>query len=204
MNEALAKWTGGALCIAAVFLVAINAGLTPLLPDGAFSQLAASEIFLWRQCLAAMTAFLMTLGIIGIFSAQAARVSFFGRAAFFVALAGGLALFATEWAQIFIVRDLSLTNPAALDQLEDAPGLTLFDIGALAAFSAFALGWVLLAISTMLARVFSRWSAALVVIAFFATPALGAFGVWGAAAGSALIAVAWVALGVQLFRMKSR
>ena len=35
----------------------------------------------------------------------------------------------------------------AVDALEDAPGMTLFDIGAIAAFSAFALGWCLMAIS---------------------------------------------------------
>jgi hypothetical protein len=202
MNQAFAKWSGAALCIAAVLLVGINVVLTPRLPDGAFSQLGASQIFLLRQSLAALTAFLMTLGIVGIFSAQANRVSFFGRTAFCVALAGGMALFATEWAQIFIIRDLALSNPAALDQLEDAPGLTLFDMGALAAFTAFALGWVLLAISALLARVFSRWSAALVLIAFFVTPALGPLGVWGAAAGSVVIAAGWTALGVQLFRMR--
>ena len=201
-GTAFLRWTGGALCAAAILLVVINAGLTPRLPDGAFSEIAASQVFFWRQCLAALTAFLMTFGVAGVFFAQANRVSFFGRTAFFVALAGGLALFATEWGQIFIVRDLALNNPGALDQLEDAPGLTPFDIGAIAAFSVFALGWVLLAISALLARVFTRWSAALLLIAFFITPALGAFGVWGAAGGSILIGLGWMALGVQLVRLK--
>lgn len=202
MSAAFAKWTGGALCLAAVLLVVINAGLTPRLPNGEFSVIAASDIFLWRQCLAAAAAFLMTFGIVGVFAAQADRVSFFGRAAFFLALLGGTALFATEWAQIFVIRDIALSNAAAVDQVEDQAGLTLFDIGATAAFSLFALGWVLLAVSTMLARVFARWSAALVAVAFFVTPALGPFGVWGAAAGSVLIAVGWIAIGVQLFRMR--
>jgi hypothetical protein len=153
MNQAFAKWTGAALCVAAVLLVVINAGLTPRLPDGEFSHLGASQIFLLRQSLAALTALLMTFGIVGIFSAQADRVSFFGRFAFLLAFAGGMALFATEWAQIFVIRDLALNNPAAVDQLEDAPGMTLFDIGALAAFSMFALGWIMLAISMLFARV---------------------------------------------------
>jgi hypothetical protein len=201
MNQAFAKWTGAALCVAAVLLVVINAGLTPRLPDGEFSQLGASQIFLVRQSLAALTALLMTFGIVGAFSAQADRVNSFGRFAFLLALAGGMALFATEWAQIFVIRDLALNNPAAVDQLEDAPGMTLFDIGALAAFSMFALGWIMLAISMLFARVFHKWSAILVLGAFFVTPALGAFGVWGAAGGSVLIGAGWFALGVQLVRL---
>jgi hypothetical protein len=201
-SQAFLRWTGAALCVAAILLVIINVVFTPQLPEGAFSSLAQSQVYFWRQCLAALTAFLMTFGIVGVFSAQADRVSFFGRAAFLIALAGGMALFATEWAQIFIIRDFALHNPAAIDQLEDLPGLTLFDLGALAAFGVFALGWVLLAVSALFARVFTRWSAGLVLIAFFVTPALGAFGVWGAAGGSVLIAIGWIALGVQIFRIK--
>ena len=54
----------------------------------------------------------------------------------------------------------------------------------------------------LLAGVFSRLSAGLVLAAFFITPALGAFGVWGAAGGSALIGLGWFWLGVQLMRRK--
>lgn len=199
-NTAFLKWSGLSLCIAAISLVVINAGLTPQLPQGAFSQTAASDIFLVRQCLAAATALFMTIGVTGIFIAQADKLSLFGHVAFFVAFAGGLALFATEWAQIFIIRDLALSDPAAVDRLEDAAGMTLFDIGALVSFSTFAVGWLLLAISTLLARVFARFSAGLVLAAFLITPALGAFGVWGAAGGSVLIGLGWFALGVQLLR----
>lgn len=201
-GSAFQKWAGVCLCIAALLLVVINAGFTPRLPQGAFSGLAASEVFLWRQCLAAAAALFMTIGLIGLFAAQSQRVSFFGHLAFFIAFTGGMALFATEWAQIFLLRDMALHNPDALDQLENAAGPTLFDIGAIAAFSVFALGWVLMSISMALARVFARWSALLVLAAFLVTPALGAFGVWGAAAGSVAIGLGWFSLGVQLIRAR--
>ncbi|MGE0597370.1 MAG: hypothetical protein AB7P07_13485, partial [Hyphomonadaceae bacterium] len=128
---AFSWWTGLALCLAALLTIGINAVLTPMLPQGSFADIAASQVFLVRQSIASAAALLMLFGIVGLHVSRLDRVGAFGGIAFVAAVAGGVGLFAVEWNQIFTVRDFALHAPDALIAIEDADGLTPFDIGAL-------------------------------------------------------------------------
>lgn len=205
MTGAFTWWTGSALCAAAVLTVCINFVLTPMLPDGLFSDLASSPVFLVRQSLAAAAALLMLFGIVGLHVSRLGRIGAFGAIAFVVAVAGGAGLFSVEWNQLFTIRDFALHAPQTLNEIEDAEGLTPFDIGALTAAAAFFLGWFLLAISLLASTQYSKLSAGLVLTGFILAPALSALGVtgpWAAAGASLVIGAGWFLLGLQM--MQSR
>lgn len=195
--------TGASLCLAGLLLIGINAVLFPMLPQGAFAELAASDVFFIRQILASVTALLMLFGVIGLHLVQMHRSGVFGAISFVLAVVGAVVLFSVEWNQAFTVRDFALQAPATLEAVEDAEGLTPFDIGALIASSLFFLGWLLFAVSLFFAKVFSRVGAALVAIGFFVAPILSTAQVAGPVAvvgSSIVIGVGWLLLGVSLVR----
>jgi hypothetical protein len=205
MSKDFVKWTGLALCVAAVITFAVNAVLTPMLPQGSFSALAASQVFLVRQSFAAAAALLLIFGIVGLHVSRLSLVGGFGTAAFVVALCGGAGLFSVEWNQLFTIRDFALHAPDALGRIEDAKGLTPFDLGSLIAASTFFMGWLLLAVSLLLSNQYSKLSAGLILAGFIVAPALSALGVsgaWPAAGASAIIGAGWFLLGVQMMKLR--
>jgi hypothetical protein len=204
--RAFLRWCGVALSAAAFLTVGLNVVLTPMLPDGDFSDIASSNAFLWRQSLAAAAALLLLFGIVGLHVNRLSRIGVFGGVSFALALVGGAALFAIEWNQLFTIRDFAIQAPDTLNAVEDAEGLTPFDVGALAAASAFFLGWFLFAVSLLLSGRYSRVSTALVLVGFVIAPLLGAAGVtaaWAAAGASVVIGAGWLLLGLQLMRASS-
>ncbi len=195
--------TGLSLVLAGLLLIGINAVLSPMLPQGGFAELAASDVFFIRQILAALTALLMLFGVIGLHLGQMHRAGAFGAVSFALAVAGAVALFSVEWNQAFTIRDFAQQAPATLEAVEDAKGLTPFDIGALIAASAFFLGWFLFALSLFFTKVFSRIGAVLVAIGFFVAPILSAATVSGPIAligSSIVIGAGWLLLGLSLMR----
>jgi hypothetical protein len=194
--------SGVALIAAGLLTVGINAGLTPLLPaDASFAESAASQVFLWRQSASALVALLLLWGCIGLYLRQRERAGVFAPLAFAVVFLGNALLLANEWCQAFFVRGLALANPEALDALDASEGFSLYDIGALIAFAAFALGWILFAISLLRTSPFRRLGPLLVIAGLFATPLLAAAlsPVLGAALGNAVLGAGWVVLGRGLF-----
>jgi hypothetical protein len=200
-NRTLLRWTGSALAIGGVLTFLVNACLTPLLPRAtSFAQTVASPIFPWRQGMAAVAATLLIFGSLGLYLRQMERVGWFGAGAFVVSLLGSALVLATEWVQLFAVRDFALRAPEALTKLQAGPGLTLFDLGAIIAVAFFALGWIAMAVVTLRARVLSRPAALLVIAGFFAIPLLQPVmpGVWGAIVSNAILGAGWCWLGCEV------
>ena len=193
---------GGVVVIAGGALIAlINAVFTPLLPiDAPFAELAASPMFAWRQCFAIVAALLLCIGSVPLYLAQIERTGLAGFMAFALAFTGGAFLLAHEWNQVFFVRDLALRLPASLEALEDAPGMTLFDISALIAVSTFTIGWLSFAVSMFACRLYARSGLVLLVAGFFLIPILGAVlpQQWGQIIGNIILGSGWVLLGRQL------
>ncbi len=186
---------GGAL------MMLINVGLTPLLPiDAPFAELAASQVFAWRQSLAIVAVLLLCIGSVPLYLAHIERTGLGGSIAFILAFAGSAFLLAHEWNQVFFVRDLALRLPASLEALEDAPGMTLFDFGALIAASTFTLGWLGFAASMLANRLYGRLGPILLIAGFFAVPILGAALPlpWGQIPGNIVLGTGWILLGRQL------
>jgi len=195
------RWTGAALAAGGALDFLINACLTPWLPRGvSFAETVASPIFPWRAGMAAAAAALLMFGSVGLYLRQAERAGRFGAVAFAVALVGSALVLATEWVQLFDIRDLALRAPQTLTKLQAGPGLSLFDVGALVAVGTFTLGWVALAVVTLRARILSSGAAILVIAGFFATPSLQPLlpGVWGAVVSNSILGAGWFWLGYEI------
>jgi len=202
-NRTFFRLTGASLAAGGLATILVNAFLTPLLPRSVpFVVKAASTIFLLRQSASGVAAVLLLFGCVGLYLRQSARLGRFGAIAFPLAFLGTALLLATEWNEIFTVRDLAARAPQALETLEKGPGPTLYDLGAIIAITIFTGGWIALAVSTLRAGMLSRPSAVLVLVGFFAIPILGAAlpGRWGAMIGNAVLGSCWIGLGWDLHR----
>lgn len=191
-------WAGWMLMLGGVFSLTANGLVTPLLPRGAeFAETASSSVFVIRQSLSAVAAMFLTLGVSSLSGLIKGRQGFFARLVTLLAIVGGLLLFAHEWGQIFLVHDLALVAPDALNQLEDQTGLSPFDIGAIAAIVGFSSGWFLYALFLASVATLPRRGSLLVMAGFFAIPALTPLlpGLTGMAVGNLILSSGWVLIG---------
>ena len=191
------RWMGASLLMGGALTIAINVGFTPFLRGGQdFVQTVTSPLFLWRQSSSAIAAAFLLFGSIGLYLADPSERGGFRTFAFAGACLGCALLLATEWTQIFDIRDLALTAPETLRALNARHGPTLSDMGAMASFGVFTLGWIALAASTLRSRLLSRRAAGLVIAGFFLIPMLQAvLGLWGGVAGNAVLGTGFILLG---------
>ena len=197
------KLSGIAIAVGGVLLNFINALQTPMLPlNVPFKEIIASDAFVWRLSVASLTVFLFMVGSPGLHAYQASRSGLFGKVAFSLAFLGCAFLFAHEWGQVFFVHSMAVAAPEALQAMEDAEGLNLYDVEAIIALSFFALGWLAFAVSMLVAKVFSRLGPALVIAGFFAVPILTAATsvTIGGALGNAVLGAGFILLGRELIR----
>ena len=200
MND-LQKDLGRVLVVGGVLLIVLNAVFTPLMPYEASEQeLRSSWPYLVRLSLAVLAAMCYVLGAVGVRMAQNSGARAFDRLAFWVAVTGSSLLIGLEWANVFVLRPLAQAAPDALTPLGE---VSLYGIGSAAAASLYALGWILIAVSVWRTRVAPRWVPLTIAAGFVATAALGATaGVWGMIAGSVVIGVGLVGLGLAVSRVE--
>ena len=194
-------WTGLALTIGGALTVLLNAALTPFLPtEGSAVETVTSGVFIWRQGLSALAALFLLAGSVGVHMRQIGSSGRLGSVSFALTFAGCALLFAAEWCQVLFVRDLALRAPETFEALESASGPSASDVGIMSALLVFSVGWLLLSVSMLRARVFARRGPVLVLAGLLASLVLGPMvpGVWGAVAGSMLVGVGWMQLGREL------
>jgi len=197
-NAAFIRWSGLSLAAGGVLTILINACLTPLmLMHRPFAETAASAMFLYRQSTSAVAVGLLLFGCIGAHLVHGDPRPRFGAVAFAMAFLGSALMLAWEWVDIFIIRDLAMRAPSALDILEKAPITSPYNLGALIPISLFTLGWIAFSIAVLRAKQLPRHAAALVIAGFFALPLLtAAIGPkWGGALGNAILGSGFVLLG---------
>ena len=197
------KLSGIAIAAGGVSLIIVNAVFTPMLAlDVPFTEMMASKVYLWRLSLAALTVFLFMIGSPGLYAYQTDRSGLFGKVAFGLTFLGCALLFAHEWAQVFFVHSMAVAAPDALQAMEDAEGMNMFDLEGLIVMLTFTLGWIAFAASMLLANVFSRLGPALVIAGFFAIPLLSAVTSLklGGALGNAVLGSGFILLGRELIK----
>lgn len=196
------RYCGIALVFGAVLLILINVGLTPaymaIFEEGE-AVARASDIYLYRISAALVDALLLLFGCIGLYLGQKADSGKLGTIAFLLTFVGTSFLVAIEWANLFVMRPLAQTSPEALVTLDESALLTAgFVIG----LSFFMLGWLLNAISSLLAKVLPRWAAWSTLAGLILIPALGAspLGVAGQVIGNAVFGLGLAGLGYAVVK----
>lgn len=203
LHSTFLRGCGFALIGAGVLTILINLSLTPFLPQhAALADAAASAVFPWRQGASAIAVLLLLFGCVGFYEWQADKAGWFGTAAFVVAFSGTAMTLCVEWAETFLVRDLAFTAPDALRALDARHSMGLYDIGSLIALGTFAIGWIMLAASTLRTGR-ARWGAWILIAGFFLIPLLGALthgAMLALIVGACLPGVGWLMLGYELRR----
>jgi hypothetical protein len=205
MIGSFTRGCGVALCVAGVATFALNLIVSPMLPKGSFATIAASDVYLLRQSCASMIALLLVFGIVGLHVSRLGRVGAFGTIAFVLALTGAVGLFSIEYNQVFTVRDVALHAPALLDRIMVVAFGPLIT-GAALAIGAFYLGWILLALSLLGSRQYSKASAGLVLAGIAVGLGLSgveALGRWHGVASSFVISLGWFLIGLQMARSEA-
>ncbi|MBT8076609.1 MAG: hypothetical protein KJN61_09075, partial [Gammaproteobacteria bacterium] len=100
------------------------------------------------------------------------------------------------------IHSMALAAPDALQAMEDTPGMNAFDLEAMIVLGTFTLGWILFAVSMLLAKVFARPGPVLVIAGFFAIPLLSALTspLWGGVLGNAVLGSGFILIGRELKR----
>ncbi len=197
------KLTGYAMMLGAIFYFIANGIITPLMPTtGPSADIFGSKEFLARLSFAAASVFCLLVGSIGIFMHQRHKTRWFGALAFGIAFIGSAGVFAHEWAQVFYLHELAIVAPEGLETLVDRDGINLYLIEAVGVLVSFMLGWFLLGISMLFARVFNPIGPSLMVGGFFAVPILAASlpDLWGFVIGNFIIAIGFLLIGRELSR----
>jgi hypothetical protein len=195
-------FSGMAMIVGGVSFLIANVVITPMMNfDAPFAEMVASKAFLWRLSIATLTVFLLMVGSVGLYAYQSGRSGLFGKIAFGLTFLGCASMFAHEWAQVFYMHSLAVIAPDALEALSDAKG-TIHSIEGPAAFATFVLGWVVFAVSMLVAKVFARLAPVLIIIGVIATPllALVVSPILGGAIGSAVLGSGFILLGRELIK----
>ena len=198
-NETL---TGSALIAGGIIYFVVNGILTPLLPtDIPWVEVFASTTFLTRLSLACVSVLLLLVGSLGLFRRQSPHTGWGGLLAYAVLFVGCVMVFAHEWGQVFFLHELAKVAPDGLLALEEQDARNLYDIETILGLVGFMLGWILFAISMLVARVFKPLGPALILLGLLSTPVLGALlpDLWGFVVGNVVLSIGWVVLGRELF-----
>lgn len=194
------KLFGIPLLIGGVLLILVNIFLTPQLPlDQDEAVLRTSTIYLVRLSAAGVTAMLLLFGCIGVYLTQRDTAGVFETAAFLIAFVGNSLLVCVEWSNVFIFRAVAQSAPEALSALNKS---TLIDISFASAAGLFAIGWILMAVSTIISKAVARWIPITVITGLVLIPALGAtpLGLTGAIMGNTVFGLGLAAMGWNLAR----
>lgn len=205
MIGSFTRGCGAVLCAAALITLGLNLFVTPLLPKGDFTQIAASNAYLIRQCLAALVAMLLVFGAIGIHISRLGRTGLFGAIAAVLAITGSVCLFEIEYSQLAAFHTIALIAPAPLTQVMAAKGNSL-QFGTFLAVIAFFGGWFLLALS-LLASQYSKLAPVLIMIGLLLPMLLGALGLatpWPAIASSLFTGGGWFLIGLQMIQLRGQ
>ena len=153
----LIRWSGLAAVMASVLL------LIPDIIDAYRTDELSPRTYLTSgthafQSLLRMIAFvlLLPLGLVGLYARQSEAAGPLGLLSFLVAFAGTVLVAGFGWADTFIAPELATSAPQFLEA-GPPPGRLL-------SFLVFGIGWVLFGVTSLLARIYPRPAAILLII----------------------------------------
>ena len=200
----LSRLCGISLALAGLLLLFINTVLTPqMLAIKPFTESVASAPYGWRSGLASLTAGLSIIASVGIYILYSNRHpnSWRGIILLISLIVGNSMLLAHEWNQFLFVRQLAISFPDTLDQLNDMEAFNLYDLSATIAVSLYFLGWSVGIIILWLGQTVKYYIALLIIIGLIASPLLAQFipVVYAGIIASILISTGWFLIARKLY-----
>ena len=202
--DKLFKISGMLFVIAGILLLVINIVFTPqLLAIESYEEGVTTYVYAWRLGLACFTALSCSLGSIGLFFLYHKENpnKWTGIILLFSLIVGNSMLLAHEWNQFLFVRELALSFPGTLEDLNELEGFSLYDLSAIFSVSIYFLGWLIGTIILWKGKVIKPIVALLIVGGLIASPLLAAFlpVVYAGIIASILLASGWLFLARILF-----
>lgn len=151
----LIRWGGYMVALAGLLLLVSVLPIPFETGDFRDADLTFSERFTTATFLCG--AIFLTLGLPGIYLVQAKEVGRFGLGAYFTALAGSALMIASDWSDVFVHPAL-VQFPAFQEQ---APPEMM--TGFVVNYAFYTIGWLLLGIASLRARVLPRWALVLLL-----------------------------------------
>lgn len=201
----LINHSGIALILGGISFVVTNAVISPFVDFNApFSKMLTSVPFFYRMIFASLTAIFLLFGSIGLYlhHSQIDRNRLFRHVAFTVAFLGSAFLVANEWHQIFVLPEIAEISPEVIDKLGSSNKIGGYVIGAMIAFTMFSIGWILFAVSLLIAKKLKRLGLLLVIAGFFIIPFVSGIitPVWGGIIGSMTLGIGFYIIGIELIK----
>ena len=170
MPSNLIRWSGlAALAGGLLFVIGDLLGLASI-GEESFAETAATGTFILQQLIFLLGTVLILFGLFGLYASQSEATGTLGLVGFLVAFLGTALTVGAKWAQTFIAPIVAERAPELLEAENLAFPLS---------FATFALGWLLLGVATLRARVYPRWAAVLLIVGaaitffpFLPTPAV--------------------------------
>lgn len=150
------RWGGYMVVLAGLLLLASVLPIPFESGDFRDADLSFSERFTTVAFLSG--AIFLTLGLPSIYLAQAKELGRFGLGAYFTALVGSALMIASDWVDVFVHPAL-IQFPAFQEQTP--PEMMA---GFLMNYAFYTLGWLLLGIASLRARVLPRWALVLLLV----------------------------------------
>ncbi len=134
---------------------------------GLSAEMAASGSFVFQSVLFLLAGVLLLGGLLGLYAGHSEDLGILGVAGFLVAFVGTTLAVGSLWKEAFLTPTIAKEAPALVNA--GLPALTLF--GEIVSWGLLSIGWLLLGVAILRARVYPRAAAVLLivgaVIAFF-------------------------------------
>ena len=188
----LLQWSGLAGVVSGVLLILLDFSFMIFFGGQPERVAAATTTWLILLDLSIIAAYLGLLTLIGLYARQVEESGRLGLAAFILASLGMVMNIGFLWSGGFIVPALTSAAPEFLDQVEVNPS-AIIAAGFITTFALFALGWLLLGVASLNAKVLPRipsWLLILGAILGLVSRIVG-WGIPGVLFGVALAWLGW-------------
>ena len=158
-RDLLDRITSASGVACAVLSLGALVGFVTSVGNGKIADSAGSVGFYASAAAALLAMLALALAAVGLYLAQRSQAGSFGAVAFTVALAGTMLGAGAQWTYVFVVPHFAGVAPALINE---GSGPVL--VGFVTSYAVLAIGWVLLGIATLRARLVPRPAAIAVIV----------------------------------------